>query len=403
MRGVDRGQHKNRADAILAAHKPLAQWAVEGVLLSSDLVPHLLAPLRLEDGSAAVGCSRWAEGWKAISEGRQRLTRVALDIPDDLLHRGTNKFDMTVVPGGDEQLVVRSCSTVRMLRRDMSIISSCFLPTFSPVVCSIAPARSSFTRSSMAAITSPASLTTAPRSRIGRIRTNPSQSLCSPPVGCSAACSTLTARHAGRDRRPRRPDAAALPPVWAVNAPWCIRIDCRVGKELFVCDTGNGRLQVFSLAGVHRRSITCEWNLPQALCFVKDRLYLVEEAEHDEDEEGELIDPQQGRRIFVLSLQGETLQVYTHAYEGQFFGLSAALTGSCWRPSKTIDGRRLHGCSRRNIGVQVQSLPPLGRAARWRCGECPGMLPSCSAAARAVTACSPSCRQSYHHSSSPAK
>ena len=38
---------KNRADALLAAHKPLAhaQWAVEGVLLSSDLVPHLLAPL----------------------------------------------------------------------------------------------------------------------------------------------------------------------------------------------------------------------------------------------------------------------------------------------------------------------------------------------------------------------
>ena len=33
---------RNRADAILAAHKPLAQWAVEGVLLSSDLLPHLL-------------------------------------------------------------------------------------------------------------------------------------------------------------------------------------------------------------------------------------------------------------------------------------------------------------------------------------------------------------------------
>ena len=29
---------RNRADAILAAHKPLAQWAVEGVLLSSDLL-----------------------------------------------------------------------------------------------------------------------------------------------------------------------------------------------------------------------------------------------------------------------------------------------------------------------------------------------------------------------------
>ena len=49
-------QVKNRADALLAAHKPLAQWAVEGVLLSSDLVPHLLAPLQLEDGAAAAEC-----------------------------------------------------------------------------------------------------------------------------------------------------------------------------------------------------------------------------------------------------------------------------------------------------------------------------------------------------------
>ena len=92
-----------------------------------------------------------------------------------------------------------------------------------------------------------------------------------------------------------------------------------VGEELFVCDTGNDRLQVFSLAGEHRRSITGEWKRPRSLCFVKDRLYLVEETDDEEDEEGELINPLQGRRIFVLSLQGETLQVYTHPVEGQIF------------------------------------------------------------------------------------
>ena len=66
-----------------------------------------------------------------------------------------------------------------------------------------------------------------------------------------------------------------------------------VGEELFVCDYGNDRLQVFSLAGEHRRSITGEWKRPLALCFVKDRLYLVEEAD-DEDEEGNLINPLAG-------------------------------------------------------------------------------------------------------------
>merc|ERR1712232_492099 len=85
-----------------------------------------------------------------------------------------------------------------------------------------------------------------------------------------------------------------------------------VGEELFVCDSNNDRLQVFSLAGEHRRSITGKWKRPLALCFVKDRLYLVEEADTEEDDNGNLIYPLRGRRIFVLSLQGETLQVYTH-------------------------------------------------------------------------------------------
>ena len=52
---------------------------------------------------------------------------------------------------------------------------------------------------------------------------------------------------------------------------------------------------------------------------MKDRLYLVEAFDYDRDEEGNLINPQLGRRIVVLSLQGDTLQVYTHPVEGQFF------------------------------------------------------------------------------------
>ena len=127
---------KNRADALLAAHKPLAQWAVEGVLLSSDLVPHLLAPLLMEDGAAAAVCSRWAEGWKATSEGRRRLRKVALDFPEDLL--GKSSFGMAVVPGGNERLVVNSDTAVDILALDMSVVRFFELPTSSgsgPIAC----------------------------------------------------------------------------------------------------------------------------------------------------------------------------------------------------------------------------------------------------------------------------
>ena len=92
------------------------------------------------------------------------------------------------------------------------------------------------------------------------------------------------------------------------------------GDELYVCDSINDRLQVFSLTGEHRRSIVGEWRLPLNLCFAKDRLYLVErdEEEEDDDEEEEGEDstvPVRGRRVLVLSLQGDILQVVTHPTE----------------------------------------------------------------------------------------
>ena len=79
------------------------------------------------------------------------------------------------------------------------------------------------------------------------------------------------------------------------------------------------RLQVFSLTGEHRRSIVGEWKMPQFICFVKDRLYMIEracEVEVEADDEDRVTKLLQGRRIIVLSLLGEILQVVTHPTEG---------------------------------------------------------------------------------------
>ena len=120
------------------------------------------------------------------------------------------------------------------------------------------------------------------------------------------------------------------------------------GEELFVCDTWNDRLQVFSLAGEHRRSITGEWKQPLALCFVKDRLYLIEAADDEEDEEGELINPLCGRRIFVLSLQGDVLQVYTHPVEGQIFNGLCCFDGKLLAP---VRDRRVQGITKEVVAL----------------------------------------------------
>ena len=306
---------QNRADDILAAHKPLAQWAVEGVLLSSDLVPHLLAPLQLADGAAAAVCSRWADGWKATSEGRRRLTRMAFDFPQDLL--GIQSLSMAVTPGGDE-LVVRSRSTVRIFARDMSIRTSFELPDDQIYGYIAASEQFVYATGFSGAITS----LTHDGTEVASYK-DPEKYIVSPIFAPGGLLFGVLSDGSDLEQDEIIAfDAQTLQPrhrfgLSLLNEACGLAV---VGEELFVCDNENDRLQVFSLAGEHRRSITGEWKGPVALCLVKDRLYLVEEADEEKDEEGELIQPLCSRRIFVLSLQGDRLQVYTNPDEGQFFG-----------------------------------------------------------------------------------
>ena len=95
-----------------------------------------------------------------------------------------------------------------------------------------------------------------------------------------------------------------------------------VGNELYICDRRARSLQVFSLAGEHLREVRGDWRQPHSLCFFSDRLFLVErdgedEENDDEYEEDEDLDDMEsqakreaGKRIFVLTPQGETLQVW---------------------------------------------------------------------------------------------
>ena len=308
----------NRADAILAAHKPLPQWAVEGVLLSSDLVPHLLAPLELEDGAAAAVCSRWAGGWVATSEGRRHLTRVAFDFPPELLDtRAAASFSIAVIPGGDERLVVRSGSNVRILPRDMSSATSFELPTKAGDVA--AGEQFLYTTGTN---TDVISLTYDGVEVASYI--DPDKTVYSPVLapGGLLFCA-LSAEGNEKEDEIIALDALTMEPRYRFGLSM-LNHGCGLvvmDEELLVCDRDNHRIQVFSLAGEHRRSITGEWKRPIALCFVKDRLYLVEGIDElDVDDEGELIDPLHGCCILVLSLQGDTLEVYTNPVEGQTFG-----------------------------------------------------------------------------------
>ena len=224
---------------------------------------------------------------------------------------------MAVVPGGDE-LVVRSDSTVHTYARDMSSRTSFDLPTTHGFL--VAGEQFLYVTESDNKV----SCLTYAGTEVARSEDHEKIIIC--PIlapGGLLFCVLFDEEDPEQDEIVAL-DAQTLQPRYRFGLSLLDDVSGMVvvDEELFVCDTANNRIQVFSLTGEHRRSITGEWKRPGALCLVKDRLYLIEESDDEEDEKGEPVNPLCvcGRRIFVLSLQGETLQVYTNPVEGQFFG-----------------------------------------------------------------------------------
>ena len=79
---LSEGANRHAADALLAKCSPLPERARDEVLLSTDLLPHVLATLDLEDGAAASVCHAWKAAWVATSDCRRILRPTALPQPD---------------------------------------------------------------------------------------------------------------------------------------------------------------------------------------------------------------------------------------------------------------------------------------------------------------------------------
>ena len=294
------------AEECMAAHTPLPHEMVERVLLSPDLVPHILGPLEAEDGAAAAVCSLWLDGWKATNEPRRRLKQVPLDFPEELV--ACSDLQMAGTPDG--RLVVLAGDEVRILDRSMRVLQT------------VAGEYDGLIAASDDSIFHTCTYGEGDDDGEGNEALHRSSHdgtveaeyqlegtcFCSPVLapGGLVFCGIYVD---GDDRDEIIAlDAQTLQLRHRFGLGLLNHADQMAvgGDELYVCDTNNHRLQVFSLTGEHRRSIVGEWRRPTRLCFAKDRLYLVE-ARRD--------DPLHKHRVLVLSLQGEILQVVTHPTE----------------------------------------------------------------------------------------
>ena len=335
------------AEECMAAHKPLSHELVERVLLSHDLVPSILGPLEAEDGAAAAVCSQWLAGWQATNETpwRRRLKQVPFELPEEI--DTSNGLLMSATPGG--RLVVGAGYRVHILDRSIRLLQTVAGHYFGGIAASddsIFHIRGCFEET----------LWKQRRERSGSsyggkveaVYELEGRSFAFPllaPGGLlfCVAYDTYNERNGEQDEIIAL-DAQTLQlrhrfGLGLFNSAHRLEV---VGDELYVCDTGNHRLQVFSLTGEHRRSITGEWSQPQQLCCAKGRLYLIEGQEH-----GDEAYESQGRRILVLSLQGDILQVVTHPSEP-----AASFTSVCCFDRKLLASFYFVTPSNRSAGVR---------------------------------------------------
>ena len=304
------------AEECMAAHNPLPQEMVERVLLSPDLVPSILGPLETGDGAAAAVCSQWLAGWNATNEPRRRLKKVPLDFPAEALCTSTGGMDgpqMAATPDG--RLVVRvdtEPAGVRILDRSMRVLHSrSDLVNYTTIAAdndSIFSCDGDFGSTTLRRSTHRG--TTIAEAELEGYQFQGYQF-----EGVLSSGGLLF--YAMDVDIPETELRDVIVALDAQTLQLCHRFglgqlsDARqlavVGDELYVCDNNNDRLQVFSFDGEHRRSVTGEWQWPVLLCAVKDRLFLVE----DPDDHANV----RGRRLLVLSSQGDVLQVVTHPTE----------------------------------------------------------------------------------------
>ena len=311
------------AEECMATHEPLPHEMVERVLLSSDLAPHILGPLEAEDGAAAAVCSQWLAGWKASNEPRRRLKQVPLDVPAELIHGKT----LTLRGTADGQLVVRKRNREHFVDNSMRILQTVVCETLVGEHEGISYCASTYS-GLFADSDDSISRYESENSDALRRSTHDGTVLAEYQIesGFCFACPVLAPgsllfcaifkRHDGGQDEVIALDAQTLQLRHRVGQGLLDAVGdlVVVGNELYVCDTGKDCLQVFSFTGEHRRSITGEWRGPLLLCFAKDRLYLVEK----EQTVGLPLPDRtstRGRRLLVLSMQGDILQVFTHPTE----------------------------------------------------------------------------------------
>ena len=323
------------ADALVGLNVTIsASIAVESVLLSTDELSCVLAHLGPTDGVVTAVCMVWKTTWlaTATSVHRRRLTQVVCNIPRRIgcdwasgpaFH---SVISLAPVARDDTRpplLVVRFCNRITIYDENLNEISHFFAASDTGDVIAthdnIWVIHEYLNRSELVRFDHDGNAFSQNHGLFDNKK-------CYPRIGFPSlkkASSPAIPSHLFCVTYDDDPETQLVDQMVVLNATtleFCFNFGkgilgeahqtVIVGDELLVCDTSFAEhcITVFDENGKWKRKINGPWRKPKYICHENDRLYLVEchnsMTTHHKTREDAC-----ARRIFVLSLTGETLQV----------------------------------------------------------------------------------------------
>lgn len=270
------------ANEALAVHVPLPASVTSDVLLSSDLLPFLFRTLEMPDHAAASVCRAWLHAWNQSEEGRRGLR---LEQAHDISHLDISN---------------RELEGYRWLTADLESEEFYYytpLLTPGPLESYDLDGAKVAERQLDEGFHSYGALSRGPQGVLFAIQNRPLNGATNEydDVVLALDARTLEVRERFRDDLCFEFGASGL---------------ACTDEEVVVGDRAHGVLRVFSPAGVYLRDITGGWQEPLQIVHFEGRLYLLDGGMEGADSWKFERDEAAEKRIFVLTPQGETLQVW---------------------------------------------------------------------------------------------
>ena len=310
----------------LLDHDELDDVAAQ-IFLSGDLLPSIIATLDMKDYAAASVCTVWREAWTTTNEFRRGLRHAELPAFDFDINRGV----IVANPAGDlfsqryrDTITIADASCRTVYTGQSSSVPWHCIATMGRLYEAKQIANDADRHWSIRSSAIADGLAAATEHAHKEIRHNQLTLLTPAP-------------NAGLLFAVGYPDGVDVDDEIIAFDAHTLQLRGRFGKgffagmvsglavvgdELYVVERHNGCLQIFALTGEHLRTIARgDWRQPEQLLHCGGRLYLRERAgedeEHNDDDEesdGEETWSEDrrsaGRRIFVLTPQAKTLQVW---------------------------------------------------------------------------------------------